>query len=124
MTQYFEHDDIVDIRDLIARFEELESMGSDDRDDDEQSEFETLQQVLTELRSIGGDHQWRGDWYPLLLIEKDYFYSDYAEEFVKEVGDFPLNIPSYLEIDWEKTADNLLQDYSEIVIEGVDYVYR
>ena len=36
----------------------------------------------------------------------------------------PREIPSYIEIDWDATADNLKVDYSEIEIDGDTYFYR
>lgn len=57
------------------------------------------------------------------LIREDYF-TEYAEELVKEIGDMPREIPSYIEIDWEATADNLKADYSTIEIDGTTYYHR
>jgi len=55
------------------------------------------------------------------LIREDYFYSHYAQELCEyETGE----IPSYIVIDWEATADNLLQDYTGIELNGVTYYIR
>lgn len=37
---------------------------------------------------------------------------DFAEELLIECGDVPSNLPSYLYIDWERTARDLMMDYS------------
>lgn len=86
-------------------------------------ELAKLKALLEELCGYGGDHQWNGDWYPQMLIDKEYFV-DYAEQLVKDIGDVADNVPSYVVIDWKATADNLLADYSEVEIEGRTYYYR
>lgn len=92
-------------------------------DDDEARELSDMEALLEDVKGYGGDHQWEGDWYPVTLIRESYF-PEYCEEFVKEIGDLPQEIPSYLEIDWEKTANNLRVDYSETDFDGVTYLYR
>ena len=122
--------DIIDVRDLIEHFEELETLFDDIEndvggyvDEDDEEEFETIKVILSELAGCGGDEQWRGDWYPVTLIRDDYF-EEYAENLVKDIGDLPQEIPSYIEIDWSKTAENIQQDYSSTEIFGTDYWYR
>ena len=57
------------------------------------------------------------------LIRESYF-EEYCEELLVDVGDLPRNIPWYIVIDWEKTADNIKQDYSIVDFDGIDYYYR
>lgn len=78
---------------------------------------------MADLMGTGGDEQWRGDWYPLILIRDDYFV-DYCEELVSDIGDMPKDIPSYIVIDWEQTAENIKTDYFCIEINGTDYWTR
>jgi len=113
--------DVLDVRDIIERFEELE--GIEERDEAEQEEFATLEKLLADLRGNGGDEQWRGDWYPLTLIRDSYFV-DYCEELVSDIGDLPREIPSYIAIDWDKTAENIQVDYFSVDFDGVDYWTR
>jgi hypothetical protein len=123
-TQISSHQDIIDVRDVIARFEELEEMGAADMPgDDEGREFQGLQQLLGELKGYGGDEQWRGDWYPVTLIRDSYFV-DAMKDLCEDIGDFPKGIPSYYVIDWEATAKNLRVDYSSVDFDGVTYWYR
>lgn len=120
-------DDIIDIRDIIERYEYLEdsvlSVSAEEADCDELEEALILGKLLDELKGYGGDEQWRGDWYPVTLIRETYF-AEYAEDLVRDIGDLPREIPSYIEIDWEATAKNLLGDYSDVEIDGVTYYYR
>lgn len=121
MNEISNTEDVLDVRDIIERFEELENIEI--KDDDEDQEFQTLQSLLDDLKGNGGDEQWRGDWYPITLIRDSYFV-DYCEELVSDIGDLPREIPAYIAIDWEKTADNLRVDYSCVEYDGVEYLYR
>ena len=39
--------------------------------------------------------------------------ADFAQDLVEQVGDIPKDLPSYIHIDWEWTAKELMMDYSE-----------
>jgi len=62
------------------------------------------------------------DWlYGEPLISEDYF-EDYARELAEETGDVDRDLPWPLNcIDWEKAADELRQDYTEIEVDGRIY---
>jgi hypothetical protein len=150
-------ENVIDVRDIIARVEELESdaecqcghsrdyhqtvredeQGSEDcehdgcgcssfyfADEDERDEFKRLTVLLDELRGNGGDHDWRGDWYPVILVRDSYF-EDFAREeaesldLIKSDARWP-----YTCIDWKKAARELQMDYSTSDFDGVDYYYR
>lgn len=123
--------DIIDVRDIIARVEELEGeieAYAEKMDDwqanaDNQEELETLQAILADLAGNGGDEQWRGDWYPVTLIRESYF-TDYAQELLEDCGDIPRDLPHYIHIDWEATARDIKVDYTSTEIDGVTYFYR
>ena len=116
--------DIIDLRDIIARVEELDPEYSDIKlTDDEVKEFAELQAILDDLKGNGGDEQWRGDWYPVTLIADSHF-TDYAREMLHDCGDIPRDIPHYIEIDWDATARNVRMDYAATDIDGVTYWYR
>lgn len=122
--------DIIDVRDIIERFEELEE-GTHDGDGnqltldgDDASEFSTLTELLHELEGYGGDEQWRGDWYPVTLIRDSYF-EEYAQELAEDIGSvtgseqWPHNC-----IDWERAARELQMDYTSVEYDGITYWYR
>jgi hypothetical protein len=127
--------DIIDIRDIIERIEELrdereqsdipanEYGGPADTWADERAELAALEGILSELAGCGGDEQWQGDWYPVTLISDSYFV-DAMRELVQDIGDLPRDIPAYLAIDWEATANNLRADYSCVDIGELTYWYR
>lgn len=113
----------LDIRDLIERYEELES--ADVRDEDEYLEFVALNDLLEELEGNGGDEQWRGNWYPVTLIHENYF-TDYAQELCEDCGEIPSELPWYIanHIDWEGVAREIRCDYSSVEYENSTYYYR
>lgn len=112
--------DVIDVRDIIARFEELES-AIDGLPDAEERYL--LASILDELKGNGGDEQWRGDWYPVTLVCDSYLV-DYFRELLDECGEIPTSLAPYIEIDWEATARNMRMDYSCIEIDGLTYWYR
>jgi hypothetical protein len=142
----FDGADIIDIRDVIARVEELREELTNVKDEvgeqeqemglnewcisidknnhpfgDSVEELQTLEDLLGELRGYGGDEQWGGDWYPATLIKESYF-EEYMDDMLEDIGDLPKNIPSYLKIVVD--YDALKQDYSEVEFEGNTYYYR
>jgi len=135
MTDITSSDDIIDVRDITDRVEELrearddwtECSGDDDKwaetHRDDAAELAALESMLDDIRGYGGDHQWEGDWYPITLIRDSYF-TEYAQELVTDIGDIPREIPSYIEIDWEATATNIRADYSDVEFDGATYWYR
>jgi antirestriction protein len=112
--------DVIDVRDIIARFEELEAAVYDVPMADAIEELETLRNILAELAGDGGDEQWRGDWYPVTLVCDSYL----VDYLLDDCGEIPTNLAPYIEIDWEATARNMRMDYSCIEIDGLTYWYR
>jgi hypothetical protein len=118
--------DIIDVRDIIARVEELESAGYGmpiSGDEELKNELTDLRSILAELVGYGGDEQWRGDWYPVTLIQDKYF-EDHARELLDDCGLIPKDLPHYIAIDWETTAQNIQVDYTPVEIDGLTYWYR
>ena len=114
------HDAVIDSRDIIKRIEELESTQADlvERlsngeisesdmkafDDEEGKELDMLREFAAEAS------QYSSDWeYGETLIHEDYFV-EYCMEILKDCGELPTNIPWYIVIDEEATAENLKPD--------------
>ena len=120
------NDDIIDVRDIIARVEELEKELPDNDNEfrvwEHAVEFDALVEILEDLKGEGGDEQWRGDWYPVTLIFEGHF-DEYAQQLVCETHDLS-KLPSFIHIDWEETAREIKTDYSEVGIDGFTYFYR
>lgn len=113
--------DVIDVRDIIARYEELEEM--EDKLPDAEERYQ-LSVILTEIKGMSGDEQWRGDWYPVTLI-RDSHFKDYAQELAEDCGMVDSNVtwPNTC-IDWDYAARELRYDYSGIDINGVTYWTR
>ncbi len=115
--------DIIDVRDIIARVEELEPQVDTIGEGEHIAEWNILTRLLYELKGYGGDEQWRGDWYPVTLIDDAYFV-DYVQDMLADCGEVPRDLPHYIEIDWRATARNVQTDYSSVEIDGRTYWYR
>ena len=122
-------DDVIDVRDIIARIEALEDdietidSRTDADHERQRAELAQLQSLMDEMKGYGGNERWRGDWYPITLIRDSYFV-DAMKELCADIGDVPKDMPNYIVIDWEATADNLRADYSSVDFDGVTYWYR
>jgi hypothetical protein len=137
-------DDVIDSRDLIARFDELQSEReaiADDLDEmrdeetpdegaisDKQAELEQWDadngDELKALKSVCDECEGYGDWrHGETLIRRSYWV-DYVQELLQDIGDLPKDLPGYLVIDWEETAGNIEADYMTVDFDGVEYLMR
>jgi uncharacterized protein (UPF0335 family) len=148
-TGNLKYKDILDVRDIIERVEELEGARNDLRDQfdcmpeskgvdfdrwvcnqvgfsrEDQEELNALTKIINDLKGNGGDEQWRGNWYPVTLIRESHF-QNYAQELADDIGavvDSSAKWPLYC-IDWEYAARELRMDYTSTAIDGVTYWYR
>ena len=146
-------DDTIDSRDVIARIEELESERSDLSDaldeaveasnTDETSDPEELQQAIDDakhdlqewdndnkaeldaLKALADEAEgYASDWNHGEQLIRESYFTDYAREMLEDCGDVPRDLPHYIEIDWEATARNIKQDYTEVEYDGVTYLIR
>nr|WP_317632986.1 hypothetical protein [uncultured Flavobacterium sp.] len=102
-----------DFDDILFDEEEIQSWKEDWVD-----ELEKIEEIDTLEREVGSEFE-----YGVTLIPLEDF-TDYVEEMLVDCGDLPSNIPSYISIDWEDTADNIKVDYSEVEFQGTDYLFR
>lgn len=150
MSKFTKFSDIIDLRDVIARFEELEAelenlreliVDAEDggnakaideaksalgtwKEGDEGGEFDLLRQMLSDCKGMGGDEEWCGDWYPVMLIRYSHF-TDYAQELAEDCGMIQKDAKwPYTCIDWDHAARQLLMDYSTVSFDGVNYHCR
>jgi antirestriction protein len=147
-------DDIIDLRNVMARVEELETALQEAMDANEEGhnldtldeyiaavrqdfsaahahrmigeakELEQMQALLEECKGNGGDEQWRGDWYPVTLVRDSYF-QEYAQELAEDIG--AINADATWPnngIDWEHAARELRMDYTGVEFDGQTYYCR
>lgn len=133
-------DDIIDSRDIIARIEELESEREtlqDEVDTAEEEDKEAAEEALKEwdeseeatelkaLQSLAEDAEgYCPDWGDGATLIRESYFEEYCQELLSDIGDLPRNIPHYIVIDWEATADNIKMDYTEVDFDGVSYFVR
>lgn len=61
--------------------------------------------------------------YGVTLVENDDF-EDYTRELLEELGYIPKDFPTWIEIDWAATSQNVEQDYTDVTYRGVNYLGR
>lgn len=90
---------------------ELAEIDFGEAEAEELAELETLEDEISEWR--------HGE---TLILDSDFV--EYVEDMLKDCGDLPKDIPWYIAIDWQKTADNIAMDYSIVTYQGQDYYVR
>ena len=89
-------------------------------------EYNRYSEELTELESLKeeiSDNSDEGFEYGLQLIHENYI-DDYLDELLEDCGYIPKDLPSWIEIDWQATYDNMKEDYSEIELNGNTFYVR
>jgi len=119
-------DDLIDIRDVIERYEEL-CVTPDESMDDSVATYEeiaTLKNLIEECRGAAGDEQYDGSWFLITLIRDDYF-TEYARELAEDIGAVQPDMSwPYTCIDWEEAASELQVDYTSVDFDSVTYWTR
>ena len=93
--------------------EELEKLEAD-FDEDEQKELAELESLSEEI------YEWNDG--AAMIPESEFV--DYCQQLLEDIGDLPKDLPGYIAIDWDRTADNLRADYSEVEYQGTTYLVR
>lgn len=111
--------DVFDSREVVERIAELEAL----QDDNELTEEDgTELDMLTAFAKEGSVEL--EDWeYGVTFIREDYFVA-YTEEMLKETGYFTGDLPWWIVIDWDATADHVKEDYTEFTLDGNTYYAR
>jgi chromosome segregation ATPase len=92
-----------------------------------ESDFDTdAQEELTKLEALRDEIGSKGDLIcdnnGPFIHEED--FTEYCQDMCEDIGDVPKDFPSYVVIDWDRTADNIRADYTEIEWDGGNYLYR
>lgn len=105
----------VDAKDAINNAqEELDAW----QDSDDARELKALEALQDEAQGYCPD--WR---HGAALIRESYWIS-YCQEMLEDIGDIPRDLPGYIVIDWDATADNIRADYTKVDFDGVPYLIR
>lgn len=117
MSNFTNTDDVIDMRDVIARFEEIE----ESEESEEMAEKLELQALIEECKGNGGDEEWRGDWYPVTLIHESAF-EDQMDEMIEECYELPKDLPFWMTISYDYKV--LKMDYTSVDFAGETYLIR
>lgn len=123
----------IDTRDLIERRDDLKQQILDSFIE-EFPQYEEMTESFEDIRFEEEEiESWKESWkdeieeidnienncsefeFGTTLIEEDD-----CKELVSDIAD----LPSWIEIDWEATSENIKQDYSEITYQGKEYSHR
>jgi hypothetical protein len=97
------------------RFEEEEIESWKEYFEEELKEIEEINSIEVEL---GSEFE-----YGVTLVDVD-DWEEYVEELLEDIGYIPKDFPSWIEIDWESTANNVKVDYMEVTYQGNSYLGR
>jgi hypothetical protein len=81
-------------------------------------ELEQIEQINDLENEVGSEWE-----YGVTLIEGDDF-EEYCKELVEDCGYISKDFPSWIEVDWSETANNMRVDYSEVEFRGTNYLFR
>lgn len=132
-TEISNSDDTIDSRDVIERIETLqgeredfEHDGDGNRTESDWAEAHPEEAVeLAALEALAAEAEgYADDWSYGAALIRDSYFTDYCEELVKDIADLPKDIPGYIVIDWEATAENIKVGYTSVEFDGVTYWVR
>lgn len=112
-------EDMLDSRDVQERLDWLETVKEPTAD--EIHEQKTLNNLKEQYVNDYGESSWE---FGAQFIRDSYF-EDYARELADDIGaiDEKQSWPTMF-IDWERAADALQEDYTEVEFDGVTYYTR
>lgn len=58
----------------------------------------------------------------ILILEAD--FTKYVKEYIADIGALPRDLPDWVVIDWDATAENIRGDFMSVDFEGQTYLYR
>ena len=106
-----------DFEDILFEEEEIQSWKEYWLDEIE--EITDIEKLEDEVNDYAGDNFEDGVY---LIVEDD--FEDFVEQDLEDCGYIPKDFPTWIEIDWEATANNVRQDYTEVEFRGTTYLFR
>lgn len=98
-----------DAKEAFAAFEE--------EWEDEITHYKEISDFCEELSGYGGF-----EWGTAIIPESE--FTEYCKELIRECGYISDNLPGWIKIDWEATAENMKEDYMEVIFKGDTYLMR
>jgi hypothetical protein len=103
--------DVVNSLDIINRIDELEC-GTNVPDEIAE---------LVALKKFQKDYDYVDEWQYGAEFIAEHYFTEYVKDMLEGCGTIPRDLPDYVAIDWEETADNLKCDYTDAEFNGVNY---
>ena len=146
-------DNVIDSREVIAKLEALseergdlqqaiddakEALNEEEGDEKEamQEDYDAAVDALESwdidnkaeldaLQALNDDAEgYAEDWRHGATLVKENYFPEYCKELLDDIGDLPRDLPDYIVIDWDATAENLKADYTEVDFDGEAYLVR
>lgn len=108
------NDEVFDSRDVIERIAELEATEVIDREPEDQDELDALYALQKEAEGYG-------DWQDGETFISDDYFTEYTKELLADIGYIPNDMPDWVVIDWDSTADTVKADYTSYEFMGTTY---
>ena len=108
------HTEGSDAAELFNQAENALDSAIDDFGADEQKELAELEELESEVSEWSDGNT--------LIPESE--FTDYCRGLLEDLGTLPKDLPSWVVIDWDATADNIRADYSTVDFQGETYLYR
>ena len=110
--------------DIDAKLEEIADKENDIQEcEDEYNRYYEELEELELLKSEIENNSCEGFEYGIQLIHVNDI-DEYLHVLLIDCGYLPNDLPSWIEIDWDATYDNMKQDYSELEINGNTFYVR
>lgn len=107
--------------DMTSSYEDIR-LGMEEEieewENDWSEEIEEIEEINDIEDQIGSEFQYGCT----LVAEQD--FEDYAQELCKDYDYIAKDFPSWIEIDWKATADNIAMDYITVEYKGTTYLGR
>lgn len=104
----------------VTEDDPADSMSVDDwkfgLSEDDAEELAALLELREESEGMGWEHG-------IQFISESYF-PKYVKELLADCGYIPADLPEWIVIDWDETAQNVAPDYTTAEFQGVSYYYQ
>ena len=131
---------VLDSRDIIERIEDIEqareayieeNAGEDASADVRTNHGEAWALFFPEdaaelatLSKLAKEGERAEDWHHGSTLIRDDYFTEYARETVTDCGYINADMPWWIVVDWEATAENVKVDYFSVDYDGVTYWIR
>jgi hypothetical protein len=125
-------DNVIDSRDVIKRIEALEGERDTWIESETELSGEAAEAAWTEanpdesselkaLKALESEAEGYCDWIHGANLIRDNYFVTYAQESTEDIAG---EIPSWVVVDWEATAEGMQIDYTSVEFDGVTYWVR